>query len=93
MCAILKEYCWDHDLKYLSEFKKDLWNRVSRNPLYDINKIWLNVSAYPYIKILILYPNGQQTMACGPKPAGDLFLYNYKLNMVLIFVKVKKCFN
>lgn len=26
---------------------------------------------------LILYPSGQQTMACGPNTADGLFLYNW----------------
>lgn len=88
MYAILKEYCSDHDLKYLSEFKKDSWKLVFRKPLYyDINKIWLNVRAYPNIQILILYPSGQQTKAYGPNPTGGLFLDSCKLNMVLTSLK------
>lgn len=54
---------------------------VSGNPLYNdyINKIWLHIRNYPYIKTLLLYPNNQQTMA-------------WKLNMVLTSSKVKNNF-
>lgn len=77
--------------KITARVKKELWYLVSRNPLHnDINKIWLTVRTYPDIKILILYPNGQQTMVCGANPTSGLVLYSCMLNMVLTCLQFNK---